>query len=192
MFRREEITMNQTLTQTPTIPTSHTTDSGLSSNEGTTSSQNGSGQPTAEPTEKNSIADPAQRARVATATFGEIVALLSFSPVFKHLSLADLECLVIPALATNQVTTVRGKLKDKNDLTVPLGLALWAHVSEEVDKKLEAQQQQQMPFRLAPQDWKSGEIPWLLAVLAPKEVVQVLVKKLEETVFQDKSYKRFA
>jgi hemolysin-activating ACP:hemolysin acyltransferase len=94
-------------------------------------------------------------------------------------------------LKSNQVTTVRGKLKDKKGLTIPLGLALWAHVSEEVDKKFEAQQQR-LPFRLAPQDWKSGEIPWLLAVLAPKEVVQVLVKKLEETVFQDKSYKRFA
>ena len=133
-----------------------------------------------------------QKARVATATFGEIVALLSFSPVYKHMSLADLEWLVIPALATNQVTTVRGKLKDQNGLTIPLGMALWAHVSEEVDKKLEAQQQANIPFRLAPHEWKSGEIPWLLAVLAPKEVAQALVKKLEDSVFKDKTYKWFA
>ncbi|MGD9851518.1 MAG: toxin-activating lysine-acyltransferase [Nitrospirales bacterium] len=117
---------------------------------------------------------------------------LSFSPVYKHMSLADLEWLVIPALATNQVTTVRGKLKDQNGLTIPLGMALWAHVSEEVDKKLEVQQQANIPFRLAPHEWKSGEIPWLLAVLAPKEVAQALVKKLEESVFKDKSYKKFA
>jgi hemolysin-activating ACP:hemolysin acyltransferase len=129
---------------------------------------------------------------LATATFGEIVALLSFSPVFKHLSLADLEWLVIPALATNQVTVVRGKLKDQNGLMVPMGLALWAHVSEDVDNKLEAQQRANMPFRLAPQDWKSGDIPWLLTVLAPNEVAQAFVKKLEESVFKDKSYKRFA
>ena len=69
------------------------------------------------------------------------------------------------ALATNQVTTVRGKLKDQNGLTIPLGLALWAHVSDEVDKKLETQQQTNIPFRLAPHEWKSGKIPWLLAVL---------------------------
>jgi cytolysin-activating lysine-acyltransferase len=119
------------------------------------------------------------------------VTLLSFSPVYKHMSLADLEWLVIPALATNQVTTVRGKLKDQNGLTIPLGVALWAHVSEQVDKKLEAQQQANMPFRLAPHEWKSGEIPWLLAVLAPKEVAQALVKKLEDTVFKDKTYKQF-
>lgn len=107
------------------------------------------------------------------------------------MSLADLEWLVIPALATNQVTTVRGKLKDQNGLTIPLGMALWAHVSEEVDKKMESQQQANIPFRLAPHDWKSGEIPWLLAVLAPKEVAQALVKKLEDTVFKDKTYKQF-
>lgn len=96
------------------------------------------------------------------------------------------------ALATNQVTVVRGKLKDQNGLTVPIGLALWAHVSEDVDKKLEAQQQANMPFRLAPHEWKSGEIPWLLTVLAPKEVAQELEKKLEGSVLKDKTYKRYA
>jgi hemolysin-activating ACP:hemolysin acyltransferase len=57
---------------------------------------------------------------------------------------------------------------------------------------LEAQQHANIPFRLAPHEWKSGEIPWLLAVLAPNEVAQALVKKLEEFVFKDKTYKRFS
>ncbi|MCB9712109.1 MAG: toxin-activating lysine-acyltransferase [Nitrospiraceae bacterium] len=96
------------------------------------------------------------------------------------------------AVAANQVTTVRGQLKDQNGLTIPLGLALWAHVSDEVDKKLEAQQQANIPFRLAPHEWKSGEIPWLLAVLAPQDVARALVKKLEASVFKDKPYKKFA
>ncbi len=82
-------------------------------------------------------------------------------------------------------------LNNQSDSILPVGLALWAHVSEDVDKKLEAQQQATMPFRLAPHEWKSGEIPWLLAVLASKEVTQALVKKLEEMVFKDKTYKRF-
>ena len=47
-------------------------------------------------------------------------------------------------LAHNQILTLRGKVKDKdgqeNGLTVPLCLALWAKVSEDVDQKLEAQQ----------------------------------------------------
>ena len=67
-----------------------------------------------------------------------------------------------------------------------------AGLSDEVDKKLESQQQANIPFRLALHEWRSGEISWLLAVLAPKEVAQALVKKLEESVFKDKFYKRFA
>ncbi|WNM62094.1 toxin-activating lysine-acyltransferase [Candidatus Nitrospira neomarina] len=168
-------------------------ESQLAGSEGALNQNHGTGQLTNNGSTSNpSAMDPSQRARVATATFGEIVALLCFSPVFKHLSLADLEWLVIPALATNQVTVVRGKVKDQNELMVPIGLALWAHVSEDVDKKLEGQQKAHIPFRLAPQDWKSGEIPWLLAVLAPKEISLGLVKKLEDSVFKDKQYKRYA
>lgn len=168
-------------------------ESQLAGSEGALNQNHGTGQLTNNGSTSNpSAMDPSQRARVATATFGEIVALLSFSPVFKHLSLADLEWLVIPALATNQVTVVRGKVKDQKELMVPIGLALWGHVSEDVDKKLEGQQKAHIPFRLAPQDWKSGEIPWLLAVLAPKEISLGLVKKLEDSVFKDKPYKRYA
>ena len=65
-------------------------------------------------------------------------------------------------------------------------------MSEEVNKKLESQQQANIAFRLAPHEWKSGEIPWLVTVLAPKEVARALVKKLEASVFKDKTYKRFA
>ncbi|WP_443147587.1 toxin-activating lysine-acyltransferase [Nitrospira sp.] len=168
-------------------------ESQFAGSEGALNQHHGTGQLTNNGSTSNpSALDPSQRARVATATFGEIVALLSFSPVFKHLSLGDLEWLVIPALATNQVTVVRGKVKDQKELMIPIGLALWAHVSEDVDKKLDGQQKAHMPFRLAPQDWKSGEIPWLLAVLSSKEVSQALVKKLEDSVFKGKQYKRYA
>lgn len=178
--------MNYTPSETPNQPANQ-----FAGSEEALNQETGLGQLTNGAT-PNSAMDVNQRARVATANFGEIVALLSFSPVYKHLSLSDLEWLVIPALATNRVTTVRGKLKDQNGLMIPIGLAFWADVSGEVDKKLEAQQQANMPFRLAPQEWKSGEIPWLLAVIAPDKVTQALMKKLEETVFKDKTYKVFS
>ena len=60
-----------------------------------------------------------------------------------------------------------------------------------MDKKLEAQLKATIPFCLAPHEWKSGKIPWLLAVLAPKDVAQALVKKLEESVFKDRRFKQF-
>ncbi len=148
---------------------------------------------------KDTVVSPGQaptrllqdRVNKTTIAFGEIVALLSRSSYFRHMSLVDLEWLVIPPLMHNQVSTVRGKVKDQEGLTIPLGLALWARVSEEVDKKLEAQKQANAPFRLAPQEWKSGNIPWLLAVVAPKEVGQALVEKLESTMAKGTSIKRF-
>ncbi|WNM62095.1 toxin-activating lysine-acyltransferase [Candidatus Nitrospira neomarina] len=184
--------MEQIAQETLTAQMPVQSNGGITSHEEVTGHNKGTRQEGSDSTQIPSAHEAGQRARVATATFGEIGAMLSFSPVYKHLSLADLEWLVIPALAINQVTVVRGKLKDQNGLLVPMGLALWAHVSEDVDKRLEAQQQSNIPFHLAPQDWKSGEIPWLLAVLAPKEVAQELVKKLEDSVSKDKTYKRYA
>ena len=131
--------------------------------------------------------DVQERAKGMAAAFGEIVALLGRSRLFRHISLTDLEWLVIPPLVTNQVATVRGNVKDQYGFTIPLGLVLWAHVSVEVDKKLEAQKQVNIPFRLAPHEWKSGEIPWLLSVIGPTETMKALIHKLETTVFKDKT-----
>ncbi|QDG78753.1 hypothetical protein [Labrenzia sp. PHM005] len=73
---------------------------------------------------------------------GETTGKLARDPKFKHLSLSDLQWLVLPPLAANQVLTLRGKVKDKdgqeNGLSVPLCLALWAKVSEGVDQKFDA------------------------------------------------------
>lgn len=120
------------------------------------------------------------------AGLGETVAMLARDPKFKHLALSDLEWLVLPPLAANQVLTLRGKVKDKdgqeNGLTVPLCLALWAKVSEEVDQKLEAQQKAGAPLRLAPQDWTCGEIPWLLLLTGPQELTPKLENQLRSVL----------
>ncbi len=189
--------MDQILTETVTSSINGSTDNQHLGKEGMSVKQNALDLPNTlsnDTVHTEQSANDAIQARVnkTTMTFGEIVVLLSRSLMYRHMSLADLEWLVMPALMTNQVTTVRGKLKEQQGLTIPLGLAMWAHVSEDVDKKLEAQKNVNIPFRLAPQDWKSGDIPWLLDVVGPKEVTPALVKKLEETVFKDQQYKRFA
>lgn len=116
------------------------------------------------------------------AGLGETVGMLARDQKYKHLTLADLEWLVLPPLAANQVLTLRGKVKDKdgqeNGLSVPLCLAFWAKVSEEVDQKLNAQKKAEAPLRLAPQDWTSGEIPWLALLTGPEELKPKLEVKL--------------
>lgn len=51
-------------------------------------------------------------------------------------------------------------------------------VSPEVNDKLVAQKTAGAPFRLAPQDWTSGDIPWLLLSVAPSELAERLEAKL--------------
>lgn len=69
-------------------------------------------------------------------------------------------------------------------LQVPLGVAFWAFVSPEVAAKLEVQQKDGAMFRLAPQEWKSGDIPWLLDIVAPPDLAKALHAQLIETIFR--------
>ena len=119
--------------------------------------------------------------RDLNAGLGEVVALLARDPAWKHAALADLEWLVYPPVTSNQLLTLRGKVKGKDGedsgVTVPLGVALWAKVSEDVDARLKAQQQAGIPFRIAPRDWTSGEIPWVLVVSGPEEVRKKLIER---------------
>jgi cytolysin-activating lysine-acyltransferase len=127
-----------------------------------------------------------QVSQAMAAAYGEIVALLARSPKYRHFSLADLEWLVVPALLANQFRIVSGKVKGQAGLQVPLGVAFWAFVSPEVAAKLDAQQRDGAMFRLAPQEWKSGDVPWLLDIVAPPNVAKAMYKQLGESVFAGK------
>ncbi|MFG5383078.1 toxin-activating lysine-acyltransferase [Yoonia sp. R2-816] len=57
------------------------------------------------------------------------------------------------------------------------GVAIWASVSEEVDAKIRDHIKGGVfPVRLKPEEWQSGQINWLLDVIAPdqKTTVQVI------------------
>ncbi|MET1412192.1 toxin-activating lysine-acyltransferase [Roseibium sp. HPY-6] len=127
--------------------------------------------------------------RDLNAGFGEIVTLMLRDPYLRHLSLADLEWLVAPPLAVNQVLTLRGKVKDKDGLesglTVPLAFALWAKVSKAVDEKLEAQKAAGAPLRLAPHEWVSGDTPWLVLLVGPDAMKSRLVEKMRTDLGAD-------
>lgn len=105
----------------------------------------------------------------------------------KHYSLSDLEWLLVPPLLLNQFTLLSGKPKDGPDVAVPLGLALWAKVSEEVDKKLAANLTQ--PLRLRPDEWASGDIRWLIDVVGPPEAAKLMVAQLRQTALKSKAVK---
>ncbi len=104
-------------------------------------------------------------------------------PRYRHMTLADLETvLTIPlmqgrvaiayagatALPAGSPALAAGSTKESRQSPTLNGIAIWASVSAEVDAKIREQIEAQVfPIRLKPEDWTSGEIVWLLDVIAP-------------------------
>ena len=97
-----------------------------------------------------------RRAAIAirrSLAFAQAVLLFMYSPRHKHLSLSDLEWVVLPALAAGQLRIGHTKAK-KSDVSIPGALVSWASVSAEVDKRLSANLD--APIRLQPREWQSA------------------------------------
>lgn len=125
-------------------------------------------------------------AKMTAAGFGEIVSVLMRAPHYKHYSLADLEWLVVPPLLANQFTLAEARAKE-GGIPAPVGIALWARVSEEVDAKLSSGLDR--PVRLRPDEWTSGDIFWLIDAVGAPEAVKAMVARMSEAVFDGRPFK---
>ena len=115
------------------------------------------------------------------AAFGGIVSVLMRSPQFREQRLAELEALVVPAVVNNQYLLAEAQSK-ASGFVVPVGAVLWASVSAEVDRRLSENLDQ--PFKLAPNEWRSGDIGWLVVVVGDSRVINPMLKQLQETVLK--------
>ena len=125
-------------------------------------------------------------AKLVSAAFGEITTLLMRAPGYKHYTLSDLEWLVIPPLLANQFTLAEARSKETG-LSAPVGIALWARVSEETDARLSASLE--TPVKLRPDEWQGGDILWLIDAVGPPKIVQALLQRLRTQDFKGKSFK---
>ena len=101
-------------------------------------------------------------------SFGKIVMAMMALPRYRHQTIADLQHMVLEPLIRDRIAIAYPKESEKAELTDISGLAIWASVSEEVDTKIREQVKAGVfPIRLASEDWASGEINWLLDVIAP-------------------------
>jgi cytolysin-activating lysine-acyltransferase len=124
-------------------------------------------------------------AKQMAAAFGEIVTLLMRSPAEKHHSLADLEWLVVPAVARGQYALAEAQSKETG-ATAPVGAVLWALVSEEIDKRLS---DLSVPVRLKPNEWRSGDIPWIIQVSGDMKILGGLIQQLSQKTFKNRQPK---
>ncbi len=131
--------------------------------------------------EKTELQKRAGVAKQIAASFGEIVTLLLRSQTDRKRPIEDLEWMVIPALQTGQFAIADAQSKESG-MVVPVGAVLWAMVSESVDQRLS--QDLDQPMRLSPQEWRSGNIPWVMAAFGDTKVVGGLLQQLAANVFK--------
>ena len=77
----------------------------------------------------------------------------------------------------------------------PIGVVLWARVSEEVEQMLERGttfERGSATTRMRPQDWKSGDRLWVVEVIAPFGGHDAMVADLKAKVFPTEALKVLA
>ena len=118
-------------------------------------------------------------------SLAQMVMLLMRSPQYKNLSLADLEWFVLPALYTNQCAVMENT--DVPAARRAKAVAFWASVSPEVDARL--QLDTGAVLKLDANDWRSGEIIWLIDALGDSASVQQLIAYLRTVTFKGRDLK---
>ena len=148
-------------------------------------------------------AAPDGSAKIMSAVLGEIVWLMSQSPIHKSFFISDLEWPAAQAANQNKPMTpvilkqfrlfYDSVAQATNKVTTPIGVVFWGTVSEEVEQRLATG-----TSKLRPQDRKSGSRLWVVEVIAPfggTEEMRPLgsplagVKDLREKVFPTREIK---
>ncbi len=120
------------------------------------------------------------------ANFGNIVTVLMQSPQHKDCRLADLHNVVLPALKNNQFKLAQAHRKDSG-YTVPIGVVLWARVSDTVDNKLSSTQTRDV--KLSANEWASGDTIWIVEAVGEQRAVSSLINALRQKTFKGKTVK---
>jgi cytolysin-activating lysine-acyltransferase len=136
---------------------------------------------------------PAGVPHTAAEALGQIIGLLSQSPLHRELKIKDLEWSFLPPIRYEQFRIFRfGPLPGAAKLDpaqfggtaltresmeqLPLGVAIWGKLSAAAEAKLEKGE------RLAPQEWRSGDHVWLIELISPFSTPE---NKLAEAMLLD-------
>jgi cytolysin-activating lysine-acyltransferase len=108
------------------------------------------------------------------AGVGEVALAMMNLPRYRNQTLADLMGLVVEPLLADRIAIARSAAPGKLEETA--GIAIWASLSQEADARLREQIQARVfPLRLKAADWASGDIYWLLDVIAPSQKLATAV-----------------
>jgi len=131
--------------------------------------------------------------RTVAEALGQVVWLLSQSPMHREIKIKDLDWAFMPAIVHEQFRIFRfgplpgvgnvdpaalmGAGMTREDVEkLPLGLAIWGRLSVEAEEKLEKGE------RLTADEWKSGDRVWLIELISPFSTPE---NKLSEAMLLD-------
>lgn len=109
-------------------------------------------------------------------SFGQVVMAMMVLPRYRSQTVADLQHLVLEPLIRDRIAIAYPGGSQDNALADIAGMAIWASVSEAVDARIREQVREGIfPLRLKSEDWTSGEINWLIDVIAPDQAATARV-----------------
>lgn len=99
--------------------------------------------------------------------FGKAVMAMMMLPRYRSQMLADLQHLVLDPMLNDRLAIAYSGKQQEDPVADMAGFAIWASVSEEVDARIREQIANGVfPIRLKTDEWNSGDINWLLDVIA--------------------------
>ena len=108
------------------------------------------------------------------STLGAISLLAMKSQSHKYLFTADLEWLVVPAVAQKQFRLFRN---NKNE---PVAFVSWANIDDEIEARLLSGS-----LKLQPRDWNGGKKKYIIDIISPFIAVREVLKELKENHLKD-------
>jgi cytolysin-activating lysine-acyltransferase len=121
--------------------------------------------------------------------FTQALGVLMRSPHYRKYTLADLEWLVIPPLMARQFRIGEAK-PDPQGPSLPVAVVFWALVSPDVDKRL--MEAKSAAPALKPEEWKSGDILWLVHAAGETRFVRSVIDQLMKSTFKGRAIKVLA
>jgi cytolysin-activating lysine-acyltransferase len=132
--------------------------------------------------------DPTQvgaaQSKMVAASIGDMVVVLSRSPAHKHYSFADIEWMVLPAIFAGQFHIAEVMHKEKG-FRVPIAAVTWAFVSDQVNARLREGVRPRV--RLRPDEWKSGDIGWLIDAAGAGKGLDAALQWLKAGPFKERA-----
>ncbi|EAQ01556.1 rzcC protein, putative [Pseudooceanicola batsensis HTCC2597] len=151
---------------------------------------NGVKQKAAAPAEDAPQLDPEVARKIAELrttlreNFGKIVMVMMMVPRYRAQMLADLQHIVLDPMLQDRIAIAYPGKKDQSGEADMAGFAIWASVSEEVDARIREQIANGVfPVRLKSDEWNSGNINWLLDVIAPnRSTITTVIANFRQVV----------